>query len=51
MEDTYDSAYEDVYKSYGMLYVKLENTSKSDIDISRGEVLVGGIFLKCLREG
>lgn len=49
--DTYDSAYEDVYKSYGMLYVKLENTSKSDIDISRGEVLVGGIFLKCLREG
>ncbi len=48
--DTYDSVYAEHSKNDGMLYVKLENTSDSDINIYRGKVLVGGIFLKCLRE-
>ena len=48
--DTYDSVYEKNSKNDGMLYVKLENTGDSDIDIFRGKVLVGGIFLKCLKE-
>lgn len=48
--DTYDSVYEEHSKEDGMLYVKLENTSDSDIDIFRGKELVGGVFLKCLKE-
>lgn len=48
--DTYDSVYEEHSKNDGMLYVKLENTSDSNINIYRGKVLVGGIFLKCLKE-
>ena len=48
--DTYDSVYGEQSKKDGMLYVKLENTSDSDIDIFRGKVLVGGVFLKCLKE-
>lgn len=48
--DTYDSVYGEQSKMDRMLYVKLENTSDSNIDIFRGKVLVGGIFLKCLKE-